>query len=148
MKIISIVRFLGKSIKLLFTRKFKDHRAHALQRIAWILILVGLASGVYFVIQWAVTEQHKNQISDAKESYRTDELDTVHFTAGKYYRSRYYEDAFSKFTEFLDKFPSILLSTENNLDSDSEKSNKVDEAIIKVVLSLRKLNRTMKYQAR
>ena len=143
MKIISIVRFLRKSIKLLFTRKFKDGRAHPLQCIAWILtflLLVGLASSVYFVVQGAVTERHKKQISDAKESYRTDELDTVHFRAGQNYRYRYYEDAFSDFTKFLDKFPSILI-TENNLDSDSEKSNKVDEAIIKIVLSLRKLNR-------
>ena len=138
MKIISIVRFLGKS-KLLFTRKFKDGRAHPLQCIAWILtflFLVGLASGVYFVVQRVRTSQRIN----ARKQYITKGLDTSHFYAADLYQRSDYEEALSEFTGFLDNFPSILF-TENNLDSESEKSNKVDEAIIKVVLSLRKLNR-------
>ena len=126
---------------LSFNRKFKSDRAHALQRIAWILILVVLAIGFYFLVQWVRTSQHNRQIFNARKEYNiTKDLDTSHFIAGKQYQWGYYEKALSGFTGFLDNFPPILL-IEADQKLYKEKSDKLDEAIIKAILSLRKLNR-------
>ena len=99
-----------------------------------------MVSGVSFGVQWGRTKLHNKQISDAREQYITKMLDTSHFIAGEYYQAGDYETALSEFTGFLDDFPSTL-SIETDQKLGREKSDKLNEAIIKVILSLRKLNR-------
>ena len=106
--------------------------------LGFIIVLVVLGGLVYWT-DIGFQKWHAKKVSDARKQYIINELDDTHFLAKKNYLYGNYEMALSNFDEFLNKVPSVLY-TEDGLDV--EKSNKVDEAIIKVVLSLRKLNKT------
>ena len=101
-----------------------------------LVVVVGLVSFGLFVKQ----KWHNDQIARAEEQYDKDEIGISHFIAKKSYQWGKYEEALSKFAESIEKFPPILY-TEDDQDLHAEKSVEVNEAIIKVVLSLRKLNR-------
>ena len=122
------------------TQKLGRDRLNALLKAIFLICLGVAAFSIYFGIQEWRAEQHAKQISDAKEHYNINRLDDIHFRAKENYLHRNYESALSSFIGFLNQFPSVLY-TEDSLDSHLERSKKVDEAIIKVVLSLRKLNK-------
>ena len=102
-----------------------------------VLLILG---GIVYCTPIGFQRWHAKKVSDARQQYDINGLDDTHFLARKNYLYANYETSLSGFTEFLNKFPSVLY-TADSLDSDAERSNKVDEAIIKVVLSVRKLNK-------
>ncbi len=140
MKVKKIIGFINNGIDSFFARKLGKDRAQALQYVMWLVILLVMMFGLYFVVQWGRVELHNKQIAIAQNQYDNEMFDNKHY-AGKYwYRRGKYKQSLSEFTSFIDKFPSILY-TENSPLSSTQKSEKVDEVIIKVLLSLRKLNR-------
>lgn len=143
MKIKKIIGFINKGVDSFFARKLRKDRAQALRHVMWLVILAGVVSGVSFGVQWGLSELHNIQISRAQKQYDTDDLSNTHYKGKHWYSVRDYEKSLSEFSLFISKFSPILY-TENiplSIFSNAEGSEKVDEAIIKVLLSLRKLNR-------
>lgn len=128
------------SIGSFLNRRLGEDRARALKITIGLICFAIFMVACFFKIQEWQVERHAKRVSDAEQQYFMNGLDNSHFRAEKNYLYGNYEAALLGFTEFLNQFPAALY-TENSSAPSVERSNKVDEAIIKVVLSLRKLNK-------
>lgn len=140
----NIIGRITGSIGTFFTRRLGEDRARALKITIGLICFAIFMVACFFRIQEWQVERHAKRVSDAGQQYSRNELDSFHFRADKNYLFGNYEEALKGFTHFLNQFPAVLY-TENSSAPNVERSNKVDEAIIKVVLSLRKLNKSEEF---
>ena len=137
----NVIGRITSSIGAFFNRRLGEDRARALKITIGLICFAIFMVACFFKIQEWQVEWNAKRVSDAEQQYIMNGLDNSHFRAEKNYLYGNYEEALKEFTKFLDEFPAVLY-TENSSAPNVEISSKVDEAIIKVVLSLRKLNKS------
>lgn len=121
-------------------QKLGKDRSLALLKAIFLILVAAFVFFVYLYIQSILDTRHYNRIVRAERQYDAAGLHNDHYGGNFYYGRRDYESAVLNYVSFINKFPSILY-TEPPHGLDAKKPEKMDEAIIKVLLSLRRLNR-------
>ena len=117
-------------------RKLESKRVRALLQAIFMILVIAFVICLYQIIQGVINTREYNRIVRAERQYNAAGLRNDHYGGKYYYGERDYEEAILNYVSFINNFPSILYT-----GSDAKKREKMDEAIINVLLSLRRLNR-------
>ena len=147
MKLKNVINRIGNSffngldnIFYILAQKIGEDRTFALLKAIMLVLAAAFVICMYAIIDDYIEYRHTRKRSEAWNQYTTEKLANTYQEGKSEYMKGNYEDSVSKFDVFLDKFPSILY-TARTPGSMLGVSENVNEAIIKVLLSLRKLNR-------